>query len=588
MRGWLCLALCLLAQATQAPATQAPTKAPTPQSDDFAVPTLPISKAGAKYPDCRAELIFVIDVSGSVNRANQKTLLRFTVKFMIEIEKNIAEAKFGVVIFGISGEGSGFPNFQGDPPASKWFNRSEFGEPNFQSFNGPYGDGNSTSSELLLSLAKLQKNCTECALAGRPTWSQLDFMYSIVYNGALTPTWSGLAFAKENYLQRGDPMVPGRFIVLLTDGVPNDGSCVTPVQEPYQTPCVRPINLTDTAVIETKNGTLLLTVGMELENSTKRLMTQWASEPKDVLAVPSAQYSKLGELIDKILPIMCPAGKSVDCLAEDATFIDIEGRFLNTTTLKCRFFRDGESPTPAHTTKAQLIVTVTSKNTTDPTTNITVTKNETKTALRCPIPTENWFPGEWNLEYTQDGRGYYKGARFKTGTLCRPELLVIWWPFCALALLPLAFCRPKKVAPVTATKTSRGVARAAPAATEEYEEYEEVEEIVAPPEPVNKWKVAPTAYIGFGRARMSVDWAGVAPESAPHEGVRKKVVKKVVNSQGQPVPTAGPVPTPAPVADAPQETVSHSKPQTVEEPDWVNSCLDRVAAIFCFCCVGKK
>jgi hypothetical protein len=299
-------------------------------------------------------------------------------------------------------------------------------------------------------------------------------------------------------------------------------------------------------------------------------MVGWASEPRSILSIPDTNFAQLPTLIPKLLAVLCPAGAGIDCLAEDATSVDITGvGFLNTgPSLLCRYFRENEEPTADHTTRALWV---------------------NSTLISCPIPTENWFPGEWTLEYTQDGRGFYPGAKFKTGTLCRPELLIIWWPFIALALLPLAFCRPKKVAPVTTQKVSRGVARPAPAATEEYEEYEEVEEIVAPPEPVNKWKVAPTAYIGFGRARMSVDWAGVAPESAPHEGVRKKVVKKVVSDHA-PVPTAGPafVPTPAAQEDTQTETVTHHKPQPVEEPDWMNSFMDRIAAIFCCCCVGKK
>jgi hypothetical protein len=329
------------------------------------------------------------------------------------------------------------------------------------------------------------------------------------------------------------------------------------------------LNKTDLAVGLAKNGTLLLTVGLNLAPNAQPLMFRWASEPKQLLTVASTDYSKLDSLIPQLLSVLCPAGAGIDCLPEDATSIDITGvGFLNTVALSCRYFRDGEEPTADHTTKAIWV---------------------NSTLITCPIPTENWFSGEWNLQYTQDGRGYYDGARFKTGTLCAPELLIIWWPFLALALLPLAFCRPKKVAPVTTQKVTRGVARTAPAATEEYEEYEEVEEIVAPPEPVNKWKVAPTAYIGFGRARMSVDWAGVAPESAPHEGVRKKVVKKVVSDHA-PVPTAGPAFVPTPVEEAPQttETVTHSRPQTVEEPDWVNSFMDRIAAVFCCCCVKKK
>jgi len=317
-----------------------------------------------------------------------------------------------------------------------------------------------------------------------------------------------------------------------------------------------------------RNGTLLLTVGMGLDAATQPLMKLWASDPKDILAVPSTNYAELGVLIPKLLSVLCPAGTGLNCLVSGATEVNITGAgFLNTKTLQCSFFRDGETQEPDHTTQAVWV---------------------NSSLIICPLPTTNFFPGTWHLNYTQDGRGFYAGATFNYGTLCRPQLVVIWWPFCALALLPLAFCRPKKSAPVTTQKVVRGVARPAPAVTEEYEEYEEVEEIVAPPEPVNKWKVAPTAYIGFGRARMSVDWAGVAPESAPHEGVRKKVVKKVV-SDHTPVPTAGPAFTPTAAPEETQtETVTHSRPQTVEEPDWVNSFMDRIAAIFCCCCIGKK
>jgi len=312
-------------------------------------------------------------------------------------------------------------------------------------------------------------------------------------------------------------------------------------------------------------------VGMNLagNNWTQYLMTQWASDPKTILAVPNTNYSALASLIPKLLSVMCPSGQGINCISNSATEVTITGiNFLNTGLLACQFTRPGEVPTPDHTTKGVFV---------------------NSTCLICPLPSRNWFPGTWTVKYTIDGRGYYDGTTFNYGTVCTPQLLVIWWPFCALALLPLAFCRPKRAAPVTTQKVTRGVARPAPAATEEYEEYEEVEEIVAPPEPVNKWKVAPTAYIGFGRARMSVDWAGVAPESAPHEGVRKKVVKKIV-SDTAPVPVAGPVGTPAP-APPQQETTTTtttSRPPTVEEPDWVNSCMDRVAAVFCCCCVKKK
>jgi hypothetical protein len=301
------------------------------------------------------------------------------------------------------------------------------------------------------------------------------------------------------------------------------------------------------------------------------LMQQWASEPKDLLAVPDADFNTLNVLVPKLLAVMCPQTEGNPCLPADAKLVEIHGSgFLDTGLIYCRFYREGKDLQPGHEVPGRFI---------------------RDDILECDLPLKSgtFFPGTWNVNYTLDGRGYHKGTQFRYGTVCQPELLVIWWPFVALALLPLAFCRPKKVAPASTTKVSRGVARPAPAATEEYEEYEEVEEIVAPPPPVNKWKVAPTAYIGFGRARLSVDWAGVAPESAPHEGVRKKVVKKVVSDHA-PVPVAGPVGTPQPVAQQEEvvTTTTTSRPPIVEEPDWVNSFMDRVAAVFCCCCIKKK
>jgi len=531
------------------------------QNASSILPKLPISKAGALYPDCRAEIMFVLDVSGSVAAGDQRTQMRFVVQFMIQVEQNVKDARFGVVIFGIALDSAN--------PAvvNKYFDGSQIGGTDRQ-LAGPYGNRvDPASTELLLGLDHLSYNCTNCTI---PNWSQLEMMYTVRYSGAQTPTWDALKMVKSEYDRVGDPTVPGRFIVLVTDGVPNDSNCGVPFVDAS---CASPLNKTSIEVNNTKQGALLLTVGMNLagpdKNGTRYLMTLWASNPKDILAIPNTDYAALNALIPKLLAVLCPSGKGIDCVEDGVTSIDVVGQgFLNTGTIYCQYTRENEAVTAEHTTKGTWV---------------------NSTLIQCPIPTENWFSGEWTVRYTLDGRGYYDGAKFKYGTVCHPQLLVIWWPFCALALLPLAFCRPKRVAPVTTTKVSRGVARPAPAATEEYEEYEEVEEIVAPPEPVNKWKVAPTAYIGFGRARMSVDWAGVAPESAPHEGVRKKVVKKVVRDT-EPVPTAGPVGTPTPAA--PQETttttVTQSRPPIVEEPDWVNSFMDRIAAIFCCCCVKKK
>jgi hypothetical protein len=551
MLGWLSLALCgWLALAANTTNGTIPDNVPL---NAFGLPYLPISKANAVYPDCRAEIIFVLDVSASVAISNQQTMMRFVAQFMIGVEMNVMAARYGVVIFGIRGSGTNSEHYDATPFGGSYY-----------SFNPPIGNGQGSSTTVLLGLDFLKYDCVECAKVNS-SWSQLEMMQTVGFAGNLTPTWDGLTMGKDEYESHGDPTVPGRFIVLVTDGIPNIDQCYV-----IGTPaCDLSVLLADEAVNATKNGTLLITVGMNLDSNTQPLMIAWASDPKDILAIPSTDYSQLKLLIPKLLPYICPAGTGVNCLPDGADHIDVSGvGFLNTGHLMCRYFRDGESPTPSRTTVGQYI---------------------NATLIRCPIPTQDWFTGTWNLEYTRDGRGYYKGPRFKFGTLCKSQLLIIWWPFLALALLPLAFCRPAKTAPVTTTKVTRGVARPAPAATEEYEEYEEVEEIVAPPEPVNKWKVAPTAYIGFGRARMSVDWAGVAPESAPHEGVRKKVVKKVVSDHA-PVPTAGPASTPTPAAPAQETTTTTttSRPPIVEEPDWVNSFMDKIAAVICCCCVNKK
>ncbi len=55
----------------------------------------------------------------------------------------------------------------------------------------------------------------------------------------------------------------------------------------------------------------------------------------------------------------------------------------------------------------------------------------------------------------------------------------------------------------------------------------------APGAPVEKktWEIKSSAYIGFGKAKMDVDFGDKVPESAPHEMVRKE--SKIVVADGQ-------------------------------------------------------
>jgi hypothetical protein len=328
----------------------------------------------------------VVDVSGSVAFPDQQTMMRFVVQFVLAVEANIKDFRFGVVIFGITG-GTGL---------TKWFNTTEWGT-QVDYRNGPFGNGASTATEVALGLQQLKYGCIECNSVNA-SWSQLEFLYTLTYDGGYTPTWDGLDMAKDEYDLHGDPTVPGRFIVLITDGIPNTGTPQCSVVSDTVA-CGAVLNQTALAASLAKQGTLLLTVGMNLDNSTQALMVKWASEPKAILAVPSTDYSKLGALIPKFLSLLCPVGTGNNCLPQGAVGVDISGTgFLNTNTLFCRFLRNQEAPSADLTMRA-------------------IWKNSS--FITCPLPVVVWYPqDEWTLEYTQDGRGYYLGTKFKYGAAC--------------------------------------------------------------------------------------------------------------------------------------------------------------------------
>lgn len=523
---WACLA-------AVAVGTGAPTPQPTPLDISF-----PVQKNKAsKYSSCRTELFIAIDVSGSVIASDQQIEREFIAALMVEVEKNVAEAKFSTVVFGAT---------------QKWKDKDKI-QPDY-AIARPF-------TEELFSLSKIAINETTQR-------TQLDVLVDTAYSGTITPTVEAMEMIQEQIETTSDPTVPTRFVLLITDGVPNDGvnTCSPPEACSQYGQFTPEINRTTEWIDWIKaNGTLVMTVGVNLDPAYFDLMYQWASEPRnDTLAQPEMAFEELNELIAKILKLLCPfTNETAPCLEADATYFEFKGEgFLKTEYLACNF-TDVEYGEQYEGTVQY------------------ISSNQ----INCLFPTE-FFPGEYDASYTIDGRGYSEPISFKYGTVCFGEVVLIWWPFVALAILPLAFARKKKVLPATSQKITRGVAKAAPAITEEYEEYEEVEEVVAPPPPVNKWKVAPTAYIGFGKARMSVDWAGVAPASAPHEGIRKKVVKKVIKTESA-VPTAGPNDLPQAAPGPELETVT-TEQTFVEEPDWINSTMDKVAGIFCCCCVSKK
>lgn len=350
----------------------------------FVIPPLPISKANASFPNCRTEIIFVLDVSGSVYRPDQQTMMRFTTQVMVAVERNVKDARFGAVVFGI--------NAADTNQSRKSFDMTPFGSNTTLVFNGPLGNRKTVGSETILGLDHLRYNCTECA-AVNSSFSQLQYMWTIGYDGGLTPTWDGLDMATDTFTTQGDPTVDGRFVVLITDGVPNDSNCYPPNFN--SSSCITSINATDMAVARATRGTLLFTVGMNLNNDTQPLMVRWASSPKEIMAIPSTDYSLLTSLIPKFLNVMCLSGSALDCPPAGGV-VEIRGQFLNTAMLACRFFPDGQQPTLA---PVQAAVYVNS------------------TVIKCPLPA-NITSGIWVVQFTVDGRGYYEGAKFKFGTAC--------------------------------------------------------------------------------------------------------------------------------------------------------------------------
>jgi len=110
------------------------------------------------------------------------------------------------------------------------------------------------------------------------------------------------------------------------------------------------------------------------------------------------------------------------------------------------------------------------------------------------------------------------------------EAAATWWPWLFFLLLPLLCClllgalccrrrRPKeqpkqRPQPVSTQET---------VPEDETFQIEGLEAPSVPPDSPHRWKVQPAAYIGFGKAKMDVNWNGEAPESAPHALKRQRV-----------------------------------------------------------------
>jgi len=199
-----------------------------------------------------------------------------------------------------------------------------------------------------------------------------------------------------------------------------------------------------------------------------------------------------------------------------------ENLFATDTFLKCRFtFLSGE----------QIIVRGHHFN---------------NTLMHCTVPEGMGDSNTAVLEVTTDGQGYTNnGFTFQyldscghlsenitaLGVVPPSDRGAVWWPWLFFLLLPLLCCllclclwcgrrrrQPKeqqqRVYAMPAKETSP---------EEETFQIEGLETSPVAPNSPHKWKVQPAAYLGFGKAKMDVNWHGEAPESAPHALKRQRV-----------------------------------------------------------------
>jgi len=228
--------------------------------------------------------------------------------------------------------------------------------------------------------------------------------------------------------------------------------------------------------------------------------------------------------IQNITPAMGCAGDTVSVIGENLLATDV--------FLKCRFtFLDGE----------QVIIKGHHFN---------------NTLMHCVVPDALGTANAAILEVTTDGVGFTdNGFTFQYLTSCdhRDDNMTalgvvpatggaaVWWPWLFFLLLPLLCClllaawccrrrKPKqqqRPQPVSTQETTL---------EEETFQIEGLETNSVPPVSPHKWKVQPAAYIGFGKAKMDVNWNGEAPESAPHSLRRQRVPVNALEGPVEGVP----------------------------------------------------
>jgi hypothetical protein len=311
---------------------------------------------------------------------------------------------------------------------------------------------------------------------------------------------------------------------LITDGKPETGILFN--NEVVSTSLANQTLIEATAA--KKQGISIITVGIKLDENTQRLMNEIASNPPEDYSYPNV--TSFDELIIRLPTILASScfyiqniTPSVGCPGDTISVIG-ENLFATDVFLKCRFtFPEGE----------QVVVRGHHFN---------------NTLMHCVVPDALGTSNTASVEVTTDGVGFTdNGFSFQYFTNCEQrqaddnmtalvvvpvtEAAATWWPWLFFLLLPLLCClllgalccrrrrpkeQPKKQRP-------QPVSTQETVPEDETFQIEGLETPSVPPDSPHRWKVQPAAYIGFGKAKMDVNWNGEAPESAPHALKRQRV-----------------------------------------------------------------
>lgn len=427
-----------------------------------------------EYAKCTRSLdaLFVLDQSGSVSVDNWRKEIEFAAQLSEGLTRIYHDPQFGIIVFGPS------PPPIPRPLSNMTGIQNQLRElPGCQQFLNPRN--------------RTARTCT-------------------------TPTDQAIAAARTQFALHGRNDT-SRVLFLVTDGRPETGIINADVSK----------SLANETVIEAmlakREGISIITVGITLDASTQQLMNQIASNPAEDYSYPDVNsFDELVTRLPSILATTCfyisDVTPNVGC-AGDTIAVSGDNFFATDDFLRCRFtFADGER----FFTRGQ---------------------HFNHTLMYCVVPPKPLESSSFALvEVTTDGQGYTdNGFTFQYRRNCgerddnitalgvvtgAERGIATWWPWLFFLLLPLLCCLLLCLWCLRRRKDKEQIvqAQAVPQNTLPEEETFQIEGLetnsVSPNSP-KKWKVQPSAYIGFGKGKMDVNWNGEAPESAPHAQKRQ-------------------------------------------------------------------